>query len=313
MKKTFKYAAVRFAIPIAAAIISLISLSILTKLMLNGESKIAHYIGILIWFLISVAAYVGLEFLVGYKFHAGQMAIITDAVSVNMIPADMDALAKESTEYRFPSGNEYLSYRNAVRGSIQQLQMQLNTFAENRLRVPVVGQLIRFCQFVIGHALSFVFDLILCYTFWRDGKGLYTSAADGIAVYWDSWRRMMRSVMILAIMVIAGMATGFAFIFVIVAVSCSPASGPLAGALAGIVVGFLVCKSAKTILDTFLTIRTLDAFFEEAQYADYNAEEYENMCRYSKKYDKLYRKAVNEAFAPAPEPAGGYGNDYGMY
>lgn len=313
LTKTIKYVILRMAMPIATAVISLVAMTVLTKIFAGDEGKHLGIVGLLIWLVITAAAYVTLNLFVGYKFHAGHMAIITDTVSVNVVPDDMDALAKESTAYRFPSGNEYIAYRNAVKGSIQQLQMQLNTFAENRLRVPVLGQLIRFCQFVIGHALSFTYDLILCYTFWRDGKTLYTSAADGIAVYWDSWKRMMRSVMILAIILIAGLATGFSFIFVIVAVAVSPASGPLAGGLAGIVVGYLACEAAKVIIDSHLAIKTLDAFFEEAQYADYNAEEYENMCQYSKKYDKLYRKAVNEAFAPAPMPEGGYGNDYSNY
>ena len=309
--KTIGYVFGRMAVPLASALFSAITMIIVTKIMVNDEKPRLGIVGILIWAVITALVSVGLEFFVGYKYHAGQMAIITDAVSVNMIPDKMGELAKESTQYRFPSGNEYFSYRNSVRGAIMQLQYQLNTFAENRLRVPVLGQLIRICQFFIGHALSFAYDLVLCYTFWRDGKTLYASAADGIAVYWDSWKRMMRSIMIVAIMIIVGMATGFAFVFVIIAGLFSPSAGPVAGGLVGIAVAALVCRAAKIFIDTNLTIRSLDAYFEEAQYADYNSEQYENMCQYSKKYDKLYRKAVNEAFSPAPDaPGGGYVDDF---
>ncbi len=302
--KTLKFVILRMAVPLVTAIISLITLKIITGIVTKGDadSKMG-IISTLIWLIITAAVFFAINFFVGYRFRAGQMAVITDAVSVNMIPEDMGALAKESVDYRFPSGIEYLTYKMSVMRSIQQLQMQLNTFAENRLKVPVLGQLIRFCQFVIGHSLSFTYDLILCYTFWRDGKTLYTSAADGIAVYWDSWKRIFQNVLLLAIYIIVGMTLGFSMIFVLVAASCAPASGSFAGALAGIVVGYLVCMAAKVVLDTNLTVRTLDAFFEEAQYADYNAEEYENMCKYSKVYDKLYRKACNEAFAPAPQTA----------
>ena len=313
--KTIKYVILRMAIPIVSAIASMVILKVFTS-MSGGKTKIWLT---LIWLVLSLGINFAIEFFVGYKFRAGQMAIITDAVSVNMIPDDMDKLAKEFVSERFPSCNEFLSYKLLVKGSIQQLQMQLNTFMENRLRVPVLGHLIRFAQFLIGHALSFTFDLVLCYTFWRDGKTLFTSAADGVAVYWDSWKRMMSNVLILAVFIIVGVATFFAFIGVIIAVVFSPASGPLAGGLAGIVCGYFFTQAAKTVLDTNLAIRSLDAFFEEAQYADYNAEEYENMCKYSKKYAKLYKKAVDESFAPvnapAPEapPAAGYGNDYSNY
>ena len=308
--KTIKFVILRMAVPLVTAIISMIALKVITGIVTKGDPNTKMgIISTLIWLIITAAVFFAINFFVGYKFRAGMMAVITDAVSVNMIPDDMSALAKESVDYRFPSGIEYITYKLSVMRSIQQLQMQLNTFAENRLRVPVLGHLIRFAQWVIGHSLSFTYDLILCYTFWRDGKTLYTSAADGIAVYWDSWKRIFHNVLILAIYIIVGMALAFSLVFIFVAASFAPASGSLAGALAGIIVGYLVCMAAKVVLDTNLTVRTLDAFFEEAQYADYNSEEYENMCRYSKVYDKLYRKACNEAFAPA-EPAAPYKDDY---
>ncbi len=305
-----KYTLLRMAVPIVSAILSLIIIKIITGIVAGDSGNKMGLISTLIWFILTFGIHFGLNFFIGYKFRAGQMAIIADAVSFNMFPDDMGAYAKESTEYRFPSGNEYLSYRTAVMKSIRQLQMELNTFAENKLRVPVLGQLIRFAQFIIGHALSYTYDLILCYTFVRDGKTLFTSAADAIAVYWDSWRRIATNVMFIAIEIIVGMGVGIAFVGVIVATIISPASGPFAGGLCGLAVGYFIAKAAKVLIDTRLTLKTLEAYFEEAQYADYSSEEYEDMCRYSKAYTKLYRKALDEAFAP---PAGGYGNDYESY
>lgn len=310
-RKTLKYVVLRMMIPLVSAIVSVVAMKVITGITAGEEGKPMGWIGILIWLVITGGVYFLLDFMIGYKFHAGHMAIITDAVSVSMIPDNMSALAKECTEDRFPSGNEYLSYKNAVRGSLQQLQYELNTFAENKMRVPVLGQLIRFCQFIIGHELSFTYDLVLCYTFWRDGKTLYTSAADGVAIYWDSWKRMMNNIWFLVIEMAVGMTVGFLFVFVLAAASLSPASGIGAGALAGIATGYFVCKAAKVIIDTNLTLKTLDAYFEEGQYADYNSEQYEDMCKYSKTYSKLYHKALDEAFAPATEE--NYGYDYNNY
>ncbi|MBQ1389815.1 MAG: hypothetical protein IIY78_09350 [Clostridia bacterium] len=306
-KKTMKFMIFRMMIPLISAVISVVAVKVTTGIVENNGGSRMGIVTILIWFLVSLGVYIGLSFFVGYKFHASQMAIIADAVSFNMFPDDIKAYAKESTEYRFPSGNEYMAYRNAVRKSIQELQLELNTFAENKLRVPVLKQLIRFAQFIIGHALSYTFDLILCYTFVRDGKTLFTSAADAIAVYWDSWRRIATNVMFIAIEIIVGMTVGTAFVGVIIATIVSPASGPAAGGLCGLWVGYLVATAVKVVIDTKLSLKTLDAYFEEAQYADYSSEEYEDMCRYSKSFSKLYHKALDEAFAV---PDGGYGNNY---
>ena len=290
--KTFKYVFFKMLMPIASLVVSLISLKIISAIY-KGEVGI---IGTLIWLVITIGFGFGINFFWGYKFRASHVAVVTDAVSVGVLPEDMNAMAKEAVEYRFPTCNDYLAYKVAVKSAIMQLQKDLNTFAfaERKKSVPVLGQLISFAQIIVGFALSFTYDLILGYTFWRDGKPLYNSAADGLAIYYNCWKRIAQNVLFLALEIVVGMTVGFVFVGAIGAAVLAPTYGPLAGGLAGAAVGFFLCKTAKIFIDSNLMIRTMFPFFEEAQYADITEEEYGSIYRSSPKYAKIYQKSQSE-------------------
>jgi len=299
--KTFKYVFFKMLMPLASLVVSLIAIKIISAISGGEVGKI----GTLIWAVITVGFAFGIQFFWGYKFRASHAAVVTDAVSVGMIPEDMNAMAKESVEYRFPTCNEYFLYSRMVKKAIGQLQKDLNTYAENKKETPVLGQLISLSQIIIGFALSFTYDLILGYTFWRDGKPLYTSAADGVAIYYNCWKRITRGVMFLAIEIIVGMTVTFVFFGAIGAAVLAPTYGPLAGGLAGAALGYFICSAAKAFVDSNLMIKTMTPFFEEAQYAEITEEEYGTIYRSSANYAKLYQKAQSEAAAQA-QTQGGY-------
>lgn len=291
--KTSKYVFIRMLLPLASLVVSLIVIKIISAIS-GGEVGI---VGILIWLVITIGFAFGIQFFWGYKFRASHAAVVTDAVSVGMIPDDMDAMAKESVEYRFPTCNDYFLYSRMVKRAIGQLQKDLNTYAENKRNTPVLGQLISFSQIFIGMALSYTYDLILGYTFWRDGKPLYTSAADGVAIYYNCWKRITRGVMFLALEIIVGMTVAFVFFGAIGAAVLAPAYGPFAGGLAGAAVGYFICSSAKVFIDSNLMIKTMTPFFEEAQYAEITEDEYGQLYRFSSRFAKLYQKGQSEMAA----------------
>ncbi len=296
--KTFSYVFLKMLMPLGSLVVSLITMKIISGIA-GGEVGI---VGTAIWLVITIAFAFGLNFFLGYKFKASHMAVVTDAVSVGMIPDDMNAMAKESVEYRFPSCNEFLAYSNLVKPAINQLQKNLNTFDERRMRVPVLGQLLKLCQVFVGMALSFTFDLVLGYTFWRDGKPLYTSAADGVAIYYNSWRRITENVMFLALEIIVSMVVVFVFIFAIMAAMLAPSYGPVAGGFLGAGVAYFFCSTVKVFIDSRLSIRLMTSFFEEAQYAEITPDDYAYICRASSKYNKLFQKAQNEPREQRPQP-----------
>ena len=314
--KTLKYVFFKMLIPIISLVVSLLSIKIISAITLqirkgsenpdianaaNGELEI---IGTLIWIVITLGFAFGIQFFWGYKFRAAHAAIVTDAVSVGVFPDDMKGMAKESLEYRFPTCNDYFLYSRMVKKAIAQLQKDLNTYAENKMDNPVLGKLISFSQIFIGWALSYTYDLILGYTFWRDGKPLYTSAADGVAIYYNCWKRITRGVMFLAIEIIVGMVVTFVFFGAIGAAVLAPSYGAIAGGLAGAAVGYFICLAAKSCVDSNLMIKTMTPYFEEAQYAEITEDERGTIYRTSPKYAKLYQKSQAEL---AQEQAqGGY-------
>ncbi len=289
--KTMGYTILKAAVPIAELVISLIAMAILTKVFKDGFNLIAAAI----WLVITVAAAFMIDFMVGYKFRAAQVAAVMDAVTVGEISEDMKSMANELVQERFPSCNEYLGYRNRVVGALSQLQKKVNTFAEHRMKHPVFGKLIALAQVFIGRALSFTYDLILAYTFWRDGKPLNTSASDALAAYYYRWQSIVENIIKVALMLIGIIVFVFIVIFAFTAPVFTQSFGSiLAGGLAAAACGVFVARAIKVFFESNYMIRMMPAFFEEAKYLELNDEEYGVVCRESSKYRKLYSMAANE-------------------
>ncbi len=300
--KTMIYTILKAAMPIAELIVSLIAMGIIVK----ASKDNFNIIGVLIWLAITIGASFLIDFLVGYKFRAAHAAAVMDAVSVGMLSDDMKSMANELVTFRFPSCNEYLGYRLKVTGAISQLQKKLNTFAENKMNKPVLGQLITIAQVFIGMALGFTYDLILAYTFWRDGKPLYTSAADALAIYYYRWKSIVENVIRLAIILIIAMVV----IFITVGSLSAPVltesfnRNILAGGFGAAACGLYVCRAVMVFFESTYMIRSMSPFLEEAKYMELNDEEYGVVCRESAKFKKIYAMAASEP-KNAPAPAGG--------
>jgi len=300
--KTMIFTIIKAAMPIAELIVSLIAMGIITK----AAKDSFNIIGVLIWLVITVGASFLIDFLVGYKFRAAHAAAVMDAVSVGMLSDDMQSMANELVSFRFPSCNEYLGYRLKVVGAISQLQKKLNTFAENKMNKPGIGQLISIAQVFIGLVLGFTYDLILAYTFWRDGKPLYTSAADALAIYYYRWKSIVDNVLRLAVFLLIVMAVIFIIVFSLGAPVFTESFGRsiLAGGFAAAACGVYICRAVLIFFESSLMIKSMPAFLEEAKYMELNDEEYGVVCRESAKFKKIYAIAASEP-KEAPAPAGG--------
>ena len=304
--KTMIFTILKAAMPVAQLIASLVAMKIIVSI---GGGTL-NIVGMLIWLVITIVIAFLIDFFVGYKFRAGHVAVVTDAVSVGMFADDMRGMANEMVQFRFPTCNDYLAYRLNVMSALNQLQKKVNTFAERKMSTPVLGQLISLAQVFIGMALSFTYDLILAYTFWRDGKPLYTSAADAAAIYYYSWKRIVDNVLYLAIMIIAVMVITFIGVFAFTAPLFTNSFGGsvLAGGCSSIACGVFVCRTVKVFFESTYMIRSMIPFFDEAKYAEITDEEYGIVCRESNNFRKLYAKAASEPKeAPVAVPSDAQG------
>lgn len=290
-RKTMIYTILKAAMPIAEMIVSLIAMSIITKVFKDGF----NIIGAAIWLVITLVVAFIVDFMIGYKFRAAHAAAVMDAVTVGEISEDMKSMANELVQERFPSCNEYLGYRLKVTGALAQLQKKVNTFAEHRMNHPLFGKLISFAQIFIGMALSFTYDLILAYTFWRDGKPLNTSASDALAIYYYRWQSIVENIIKLAVMLIGIIVFVFLVVFAFMAPVFTQSYGSiLAGGITACACGVFVARAVKVFFEGSYMIRIMPAFFEEAKYLELNDEEYGVVCRESNKYRKLFALAANE-------------------
>ena len=275
--KTFNYVLLKVLIPVGTFIISLIAMSIIVSV--SGDTL--GIIGAIIWLVITVVATIAIKYFLGYIVKAGHVAVVTDAVTVGIVPDEMFKIAKEIVQERFPSCNEYFAFNNEINGAVGQLQKTLNTFGERYMDKPVISHILKFFKILVGLALSFVGDCCLGYTFWRDGKPLYTSITDGMAIYHLCWKRIVEHALFLAVEIIVSMVLIFVLIFCLFAVVYTGVFGGsvLAGALVAAAMGYFAASAVKAVVDSNLMIKTMVPYLEEAQYAEITEEDYETFRR----------------------------------
>lgn len=296
--KTSVFVLLKIALSVVSFVISIIILSIVASITKNA------IIEIVIWLILTAAVTFAIDYFVGYIVKAGHVAAITDAVTVGMIPDDMLNVSRQTVQERFPTCNAYFAYRHTLNGTLNQVQKSVNVFGSRYAGNVIVRNLISFLQIFVGMALSFAGDCCLAYTFWRDGKGLYTSTADAIAVYFQCWKRILENALFIAVEIIVAVVLIFIFLFCIFAPCFTSIfdTNIMAGALGAASLGFFASYAVKSaIIDTYFMINVTVSFFEEAKYAELTDDEYAQVCRTSPKYRSLFAKAQSELAASSNE------------
>lgn len=311
--KTMIFNILKSAVYIVCFVVSLITLTIISSIRTSAEGKMG-IISVLIWLVISVGVTFLADFFIGYKIKAGHAAIVIDMISVGMEPSNMWQDSQELVTERFSNCNDYLKYKLAVYGTICQIQKKLNVYGIKFRDIPVLSHLIKFSQIFVGFALSFVYYCCLGYTFWRDGKGLYSSASDGVAIYEHSWKTMMPNALMLACEILLG---GVLIVFLVfaftVTIFTSKLNGDVvAGLMGSLALASALCMIAKGFFDSYLMINTMFEFYAEGQYAEFSDNEYTVLSSEYPKYKNLFAKAQSEP-SPAsqqPQQDAQYANTY---
>lgn len=303
--KTFIFVLLKILLSAASFLASIIVLSIIAAITDNALIEAA------VWLVLTVGITFAINYFVGYYVKAGHVAAVTDAASVGLVPDDVLKVSINTVKERFPTCNDYFLYRKSLNGSINQLQKTLNVFAARYRHIIVVGSLISLLQTFVGTALNFMIDCCMGYTFWKDGKGLYTSASDAAVIYNLSWKRLFDKALMLAVQIIVAMVLVFLVIFCIFVPLFTSVynSDIMAGALGAVSLGFFTVSAIKNgIIDSDLMIKTMSAYFDEAKYIELAADDYAQACKASPKYQALYNKAQSENNTAANAAATNSGN-----
>lgn len=236
----------------------------------------------------------------GYLVKAGHVAVVTESLTTGAVSDTSFSAAAEMVKKRFAASNLYFVVDRLVSGAVRQLQHGVDKADDLLGNIPGLSALLSFAKLFIGIALGYVDECCLGYTFYQKDQNAFKSAADGVVIYFQNWKALMKSAAKTSLIVVG--------LFAAVMLASFALLGGLFAVLGwngwiAFLLSFLVAYAVKSaFIDSYIMIKMLVAYMDVAPSTEITFDLYQKLCGLSHKFKELFQKGAAEVPAPAAVP-----------
>lgn len=303
-KKTISFVWIRLGIDLAVSVgvilWAIIWLSIATAVD-NGFMLLVALIAI-----VSSAKIVGIiQQYIGYMIKSAQIAVIAETFKTGSVPDNMIEFGKERVKKKFAQANVYILLDKLVSGSIRQINKVVNTsLGWIEKLIPQASVVTNIVQKFTSLTLTYVDECCLCYTFMMDEQSAFKSAADGVVIYFQNWKALLKSsAKGTGIFVVAELLVGILMWAIFVPI-INLFDISLGWFIALVIALCIVYSIRDALLGSYMMIYTMENFNREVQTGNISVDLYGKLCGISKKFKELFEKGGGYANQPALAGAG---------
>jgi len=279
------------------ALMVIISAAILAVLMglawLFGSSGVTGIL-LLVWLAATGVVRFLLMQYVGYLLKAGHIAVITEAVVTGQVPDNQVAYGKRLVTERFTSANVYFAVDKLVAGAVKELQRYLQKAGNAFDFIPGIESLVKVGQLFIDISVGYIDECCLGYTFYKRDQGAFKSAADGVVIYAQNWKKLLGDAAKTTLMVIGLLLAITLVVFVILGLLAKLLGLP--GYLAFLLACLVALAVKFAFIDSYILVKTMVSYMEVAPSTVLEADLYGTLCAASSKFQELYEKGKEEIF-----------------
>lgn len=293
---TFKFVLAKLAL--GGAYMLAVSI-LLVLLMLVGALLGGTGIGIMfvLWACIAAVLRFFLMHYFGYLVKAGHVAVVTEILVSGEVPPDQVYYGVERVKERFLTTNVYFTIDKLVSSAVRQLQSAVGKVGGMLDFIPGMSSITSFAQMFIDIALGYVDECCLAWTFYNDKQGAFKSSADGVVIYFQNWKHLLKGALFTSLKAVAFSFVSFILLFIPVGLLFRALEWNL---LIGVVVVLLITAVLKfAVLDSLIMISMMSSYFEVATSTVITFDLYEKLCKISSKFKNLFDKARDEEGAEA--------------
>jgi hypothetical protein len=225
---------------------------------------------------------------IGYLVKAGQIAVIAEATVTGRIPPNQVAYGKEIVKKRFATSNVYFAVDKLVGGAVRQIQRTVDATASMFSFIPGMKSVAGIANLFVGIFLGYIDECCLGYTFLQKKQNAYKSAADGVVIYAQNWKALIKDggkttlkVVLLSIAAVLAVFLPIGLLFKLFGWSSFLAF------LFAIMITWVI-KFA--FLDSYIMIQMMASYLKVAQETQITYDLYGKLCGVSGKFKELFRK-----------------------
>lgn len=287
--KTMKFVWLKLGLGMAVTAVSLVLLAMIMGIAsLLGSGEVIIWAGI-IWLILTAGIYGLAMHYVGYMLKAAHIAVVSTAVTEGTIPDNIYETGKQMVAERFGATNAYFVLDRLISGAVSELQKAVGRVDAVLGDIPGVSAVVNFLQIFIGIALGYIDECCLGYTFCKKGESAFKAGCDGVVIYFQNIKHLLKSALTTSFLVMVLTFLAWLFPFVIFGALFSALNVHMffAALIAAIVA--IALKSA--FVDSYIMVRTMKAYMEVAPGTVITFDLYEKLCKLSRKFKNLFKKA----------------------
>ncbi len=227
---------------------------------------------------------------VGYLVKAGHVAVIARTFKDGTVPADCVAVGKAMVKERFVTANAYFALDKLVTGAVKQLQRTLGRITGGLMgSLPGADTVKSATDFFLNISLGYIDECCLGYTFYHNEQNAYKSACDGVVIYAQNWKSLLKNAAVTALTVIVSM-----LVVTLIAFLIFGGAFRLLG-WSGFVAFILALMLAWTVkyafVDSWMMVKMMHGYMQVAPGTVITFDLYNKLSGFSGKFRDLFRQS----------------------
>ena len=272
---------------------------------LMGIGWLFEGFGLVVCFLIWLAAIKGVNLVVmrygGYMVKAGHIAVIAESMKTGQIPENQVEYGKNLVKERFVTSNVYFAVDELVNGAIKEIQRGIEKVGNFLDFIPGMDSLEGLAKFFVQLSLGYVDECCIGWTFYNKDQNEFKSAADGVVIYAQNWKSVLKTAAKTMLKVVVGMIALVLVIFAVIGIIFKIFHW---NAFIAFCIACLLAWLVKfAFVDSFMMCQSMGNYMAMAPATVITFDLYGKLCGMSKKFKELFDKAkedVSQAMSETP-------------
>lgn len=305
--KTLAFSWMKLGLGVLNIVIDIVLFAILMGISVLFKSEGVGAVMFLVWLALAGIVNFVLNHYIGYLVKAGHVAVISHAFKSGVIPDNPVAVGKEMVKERFGTSNAYFAIDKLMTGAVKQLQRTLGRITDSLMGgLPGADTLKSATNFFLNISLGYIDECCLGYTFYKNDQNAYKSACDGVVIYAQNWKALLKNAAMTALTVIVSM-----LVVTLVAFALFGGAFRLLGwsGFVAFVLSLLLAWTVKyAFIDSWMMVKMMHGYMEVAPRTVITFDLYTKLSGLSGKFRDMFRQSgvTSEAMAttqPIQQPS----------
>lgn len=292
-KKTMNFVWMKLALGGCAIALSIVLGLIMLGLASMDDTGVVGVYMMMIWMVLSLAALGISQHYIGYLLKAGHIAVVTQLLTTGSLPENSFEYGKGMVKKKFATAAAYLAVDRLVSGAVRQINGGLDIVGNVLGKIPGMDSLVSFAKSFVNIALGNVDECCLAYTFYHEEQSAFKSAADGVVIYFQNWKTILKNALKTALITLVLSAVAWLLLMAVTVAVLSATGMPGFNLFfVAVILAMMVVHTVKSsVMDSYTMVCMVCSYMQVAPDTEITFDLYDKLCKLSSQFKSLFQKA----------------------